>query len=320
MRDAAASVEREGALAAAQSGGIRQVKGHCIVNPVAGEGMTAKKWARIWQTLCRTGYDLTYEFTAGKGEGTLLAKKAAARGADLILAVGGDGTVNEIVNGLVGSQVRVGIIPTGTGNDFVRTVGIPLDPLEACIVINTMNSKVVDVAKIDDNYFLNVAGIGFDAQVAAEVNRKNSFIKGKLAYLWAIVKVLAVFQPAQIELKFEGSTEVKKNILVVALANARYYGGGMEIAPGAKVDDGLLDVVTIEEMSKPELIKSLPLLLQGSHLKHPKVTVYRCQKLTVTGPETVFVHADGELLTGLPISVELVPKALEIIVPDKSKK
>jgi len=290
------------------------VKGHCIVNPVAGKGLTGKEWGKIWETLLHTGFDLTYEFTGGKGEGSQLAKKAAAAGADLIVAVGGDGTVNEVVNGLVGTQAKLAIIPTGTGNDFVRTVGIPLDPLEACIVIGTMKSRIVDLAKIGDTYFLNVAGIGFDAQVAAEVNRSNSFLKGKLSYLWAILKVVTAFQPAQVELRFEGNTITKK-ILVVALANARYYGGGMEIAPGAKVDDGLLDVVTIEEMSKLELIRSLPLLLKGRHLGHPKVSVYRCPELTVTGPKTVFVHADGELLEGLPIAVAIVPKALEILVP-----
>lgn len=290
------------------------MRAHCIVNPAAGKGLSKKQWDDIWQTLLRTGYDISYQFTGGKGECFSMAKKAVDDGIELVVAVGGDGTINEIVNGIIGSKIKLAVIPTGTGNDFVRTVNIPLDPVEAAIVVGTLQTKKIDIGKVGETYFINVAGIGFDAQVAAEVNKGTKLLTGKLAYLWAIVKAIMDFKPAKIEVSYKESKEVWE-VLVLALANARYYGGGMEIAPKASIEDGLLDVVMIESMSRLEFIKSLPLLLKGEHLSHPKVKVHRWQKFSLAGDSSIHVHADGELLAGLPFDVEIMPKAMEIVIP-----
>ena len=290
------------------------MKAFCVINPIAGKGFAKNNWEKIILQLEKTGFEINYALTEAKGQATKLARDSVNNGAQLVIAVGGDGTISEVVNGIVDSDALLGIVPAGTGNDFARAVNIPLNYLEAIIAIGGLKHREIDLGFIHNQYFINIAGIGFDAQVAAQVHRGNKILKGKLAYLWTLLAVFFSYKPAKIKILTNGQL-IEKEILTATIANAKFYGGGIEIAPQAKVDDGQLDLVVIENMNKAQLILSLPKLLKGEHLSHEKVSTFKSDSLYLNGDPNLSAHADGEVIPGLPLEVKVKPKAIKIVVP-----
>jgi len=296
-----------------------------IVNPVAGAYATRRKWPRLSRLLKHIGLSFDYEYTEGVGHAMELAKVAASDGYRYLVAVGGDGTVNEVANGILHStnsgDTALGIISTGTGSDFVRSVGIPRDYVSACSYLTSLRRLLVDVGVVEyksegqslQRYFVNGAGIGFDAAVVEATQRLPKYFGGTIPYLAGMLCTLFGYRNKSVVLSLGARVQAKR-ILSVVVANGRYFGGGMYVAPQAELDDGLLDVVIVGDLGKFELLKALPMVYKGTHINHPKVSIEKATHITIESSERILVHADGELLGEGPASFRLVPAALSIVV------
>jgi diacylglycerol kinase (ATP) len=235
---------------------------------------------------------------------------------DLIVACGGDGTLCEVLNGMSASDTPVSFIPAGTGNDFVRTLGLPTTPCEAARQIVQGRSRRLDLMRLAEPSMaaINIIGIGFDAAVAARMNRQTRFGGGALSYLCAVMMELARMRPARLRLRVDEETW-EGEALLVAIANAQTYGGGMRIAPEACVDDGLLDVVIVEPLSRLEFLKLLPRVFKGTHVQHPAVFCRRGREIVVESDVPVPVMVDGDLRAATPLRVTVEPGAAHLWLP-----
>lgn len=281
-----------------------------IVNRVAAHGRAARVWDEVRPVLGQYLGEYDWLETQGPGHATELAQKAAQAGVERVVALGGDGTVHEIVNGLAGSPISLGIIPAGTGNDFCRTLELPKRPLEALTAINSQSIRRIDLPRANGHYYINVAGIGFDAEVAGEVNRRYK-AGGPLAYLLGIFSVLPRYSPAPLRLTLDDLV-IEQTCLLVAAGNGRYYGGGLKICPEAIPDDGLFDVIVGGDLGKLETVALLPRVFMGTHTTHPKVKTYRVRRVVVESPVSLLLQADGEIIGQTPVTFELAPGALNI--------
>ena len=296
-----------------------------IVNPVAGAHSTRRKWPRISKLLKHVGLSFDYEYTEGVGHAIELARAAASDGYQCVVAVGGDGTVNEVANGILCStgsgNIALGVVSTGTGSDFVRSAGIPRDYPSACSCLTSPRRLLIDVGVVEyqskgqtlQRFFVNAAGVGFDATVVEATERLPKHLGGTIPYLAGLLRSLFSYKNKSVVLSVGSKVETKR-ILSVIVANGGYFGGGMHVAPQAELNDSLLDVVTIGDVGKFELLKALPMVYKGTHITHPKVRMEKVTKITIESPERVLVHADGELLGEGPASFWLVPLALSILV------
>jgi len=300
----------------------RQTK--VIVNPAAGASSTYRKWRRIRRLLKHIGLSFDYEYTEGIGHAIELAKAAASDGYRYLIAVGGDGTVNEVANGILDSAnsatTSLGIISTGTGSDFARSMGLSRHYALACPSLTSSHREVIDIGIVEysrnkqrvQRFFVNVAGVGFDAATVAATERFPKYLGGTIPYLAGLLRTMLSYQNKPVTIQVDDRTDSSR-VLSVVVANGRYLGGGMHVAPDASFHDNLLDVVTIGDVSKFDLIKSLPMIYKGTHGKHPKVSIEKAGKVTVASSEQILVHADGELLGKGPASFWLMPAALSIV-------
>ncbi len=296
-----------------------------IVNPVAGASSTRRKWPVISRLLNHIGLPFDFEYTEGVGHAIELARLAASDGYRYLVAVGGDGTVNEVANGILrstnASTTALGIVSTGTGGDFIRSVGISRDYTTACSALTSPRRLSIDVGVVEyqskgqtlERFFINAAGVGFDAAVVRETERLPKFFGGTIPYLAGLVRTLVSYKNKPVVVRVGDEVE-NCRVLNVAVANGGYCGGGMRIAPEAKLNDNLLDVVIIGDMGKFELLKELPTVYKGTHVNHPKVSMKKGTHVTIESPEPMLVYADGELLGECPASFRIMPLALSIVV------
>lgn len=289
-----------------------------IVNPIAGRGDAQRKWPKVQEAIERLKMDYEVVFTGAPGEGVFLAKEGVAQGFDALVAVGGDGTVNEVVRGIIESGAKgkaiLGIIPCGTGNDLVRTLDIPVDLEEAVQILKNGHVEPLDLGKVNGDYFINVVGVGFDAAVAYEINMNVRRLKGTAAYLYAVLKTLFSYKSPQMIVRIDDQV-LEGRYFLIAIANGKYYGGGMKIAPDARPADGVFDICAVGDVNRLEVIKMLPKIFTGAHLSHPKVKVYRGRKVMVESTERVIVQADGELKGTLPMGFEIEANTFPVLVP-----
>lgn len=296
-----------------------------IVNPVAGAGKTARRWPQIAGRLRSIGLKFDHDLTEAPGHASELATAAARKGCELVVAVGGDGTINEIVNGLYDSggieQVTLGIIGTGTGGDYIRTLGIPRSYLEACQCLLSPRRLTVDLGVVEysDNgrtfkrLFTNFAGIGFDAEVVRATRQKFKALGALPAYLMGLLTTLICYRNRPVTIKCNGQVEERK-LCSIMMSHGRYGGGSMLIAPHANPLDGLFDITIIDNLSKPDLLWSLPKVYRGTHLTHPKVITKRASEIEISTEHRMTVQADGELLGETPARFSVLPAALNVIV------
>jgi diacylglycerol kinase (ATP) len=289
-----------------------------IVNPTAGHGRALKTWKRI-EPLAATLGEYGVKFTERPRHGEVLARQAAQEGYDVVVALGGDGTLNEVGNGVIGTGAAMAVVPTGTGNDWVRTVGIPRDPEIACRIAFTGRRVPMDVGlAVGYRHFFNIAGIGFDAEVSRRVNDYGPVLKavgGTLPSLLATVGTLFRFMGADVRVELDGQPQAIDKMLLMAVGIARYYGGGMNILPDAVIDDGLFDIAWGHHLSRSELVGLVGKIYKGGHVGHPKVSFTRGRRLTATAPTPVAFHLDGDVAGKLPVTFELLPGALDVIIP-----
>jgi len=285
-----------------------------IVNPVAGSGRVRRLWPGLEAELRRRRVPWDLFETEGPGHGIELARQAAAAGYAAVVAVGGDGTLNEVVNGVGTDGVPVGFIPLGTGVDFPRTAGVPRQPQEALEVVLARRVTRIDVGVVNDRLFCNVAGAGFDAQVAARVNESGNKRGGPIPYIKAVFQTLFTYQNAPFRITLDGVAHEVTSLLL-AVGNGRFYAGGMMICPQADLRDGQFDVVIAGNISKIGTLLTLPRVFSGAHLHHPLITYQRARRVVVEGPTHLRIQADGELVGHLPATFELRPAALPMLLP-----
>lgn len=300
------------------------MKVELIVNLTAGGGKPRPHLKTIFKYLKENGFNFEVRYTSHHGEAVELAQKAADNGAELIVSVGGDGTVNEIVNGIMKSKndPPLGIIPLGWANDFIKSTNIPSDIIEACKILIKGKTKKIDIGVINDQiYFANICGVGFDAEVAQLANQMKSKhpnlrILSAFVYVFATVKkLLSPFGYHNVKIKFDGQ-EIHSKILFIAVGNGKFYGGRFKITPEAILDDGLLEICLVEEMGRFKYLSIIPKAFKGTHSSVKGVNFYRAKEVVIQSSEPILAQVSGEVIEGQKeFTITLLPKSLKLIVP-----
>lgn len=298
-----------------------------IVNPNAGNCKGERDWETIRHSLKHQGFNFEARFTAGKEHAIELTLDGINAGYRRIITVGGDGTLNEVVNGVFrnkvcrSDEVTLGVIPVGTGNDWCKMFGIPHDYAGAIGIIGENRTMLHDAGTIiysegserRERYFINIAGIGFESAVVQRTNQqKERGHGGKLIYLYNLVVTLFSYRNKKVKLKIDSESR-NARIFSINIGNGRYCGGGMCQTPHALPDDGLLDITVINGMGKFEIIRNLNILYNGKILDHPSIDGYRCKTFEVYSDNPIYTEADGESLGHTPATFGIVPLALKVI-------
>lgn len=283
-----------------------------IANPTARRGNARSAISRLLETLNRRGIAYDLELTSGPREAGRIAR-ASRDSFDVIVAVGGDGTVNEVVQGMIFSPKPLGVIPCGSGNDFVKSLRIPTKVDEAVEILLRGDTRTIDAGTINGRYFANGVGIGFDAAVTV-ASRSFRRLRGFPLYLAAVVRALRTFRPVSLAISMNG-TVVEQDSFLLTIGNGTTCGGGFVLTPHALVDDGVLDVTVVKPLSIREVVHALPHVFRGSIERIPKAAMHRAETVLVTSAVPVPVHIDGEIYEENTRRFELaiVPKALTVI-------
>lgn len=295
-----------------------------IINLTAGGGKPRPHLKTIFKYLKENGFNFKVSYTSHHGEAIELARKAADKGMDLIVSIGGDGTVNEIVNGIMKSKNNpsLGIIPLGWANDFIKSVNIPSDITQACQILVQGKIKKIDIGVINSQiYFANICGVGFDAEVAQLANQMKSKhpnlrILSAFVYVFATVKkLLSPFGYHNVKIKFNGQ-KIHSKILFIAIGNGKFYGGRFKITPKAILDDGLLEICLVEEMGRFKYLSIIPKVFKGTHASIKGISFYRAKEVVIESSEIILAQVSGEVIEGQKkFTIALLPKRLKLIVP-----
>lgn len=282
-----------------------------LTNPTSGKGKGARARGLALPRLRAAGFDVLDLMGRDADEARELAGKAVASGVEALVVCGGDGLVHLAVQHLAGTDTALGIIPAGTGNDVARYVDLPrTDPIAAADRVIASRTRTIDLARSGTSYFVTVLAAGFDAIVNERANAMT-WPRGQMRYNVATLAELRTFKPLHYTLELDGVTR-SLDAMLVAVGNGPSFGGGLRITEGALLDDGLLDVVVIKPMSKPELIRTYPKLFSGTHTTHPQYEHHRVRQVTVAA-RGIISYADGERFGALPLTVDAVPDALKVL-------
>ena len=288
-----------------------------VHNPLSGGHRLIPVLPIIEKFTNRDLYDFSIVSTGYKGHATGLARECAAKGYDAVIAVGGDGTVNEVGCGVMGTGTALGIIPCGSGNGLARHLGIPTDPYKAVKWLDKSIFTDIDCGLIEGHPFFCTCGVGFDAKVSESFS--NAGTRGPLTYMESILKEIATYKNSSYKLSFDNSSETFE-CFIVTCANADQWGNNAFIAPTASLQDGLLDVVVIH----PFTVIDAPLialqLFNRQIDRNPNVTISKCQRLSISRESDGPAHFDGEPVhLGKEINIELIPKGIKVLIPDKRR-
>jgi diacylglycerol kinase (ATP) len=296
-----------------------------IVNPSSASGSTGEAWPQMASDLRSQFGAFRVLFTKHRGDAATLANEAARKGAKLIIACGGDGTISEVANGILssGKDVELGILPSGTGGDFRRTLEIPSRTRDAARILRTGRTARIDVGRVsyvDHNgsdatrYFVGVASCGMSTKVIERVKTDNA------SFASALLKTAMRNDPVRLVVQLDDSHEHHLVVSNLCVANARFFGGGMKIAPDAKLTDGKFDVIGVGDLSALKILTSAPRIYTGSHLSMPEVSHALARKITVRAADRaaeVALEVDGELPGRLPATFQIIPEALRVRVNDQ---
>lgn len=290
-----------------------------IYNPSSGREIIRRRLPDILELLETAGYETSCYATRGEDDATAEARRAVKSGFDLLIAAGGDGTIYEVVNGMAGKAARpaLGIIPCGTSNDFARALGIPKSVSRACRIITSGKTRRIDVGKINDRHFINIAGGGTLTDLSYEVPSKLKTLIGQLAYYVKGLEKLPSVRPIHMRLETRDRVVVDEDIMVFLIANSHSIGGFDRLAPKADLSDGKLDCIVVKKCNLPEFIRLATAAIRGEHLKDPSVLYFQTDyfKATTTSKETVQLNLDGELGGQLPCECQVLPGHLEVFIP-----
>ncbi len=314
-----------------------------IINPASAGGATRYGWPGIASDL-RTHFGaFTSAFTERPGEGIELAAEAARKGVKLIIACGGDGTISEVANGIFasGKDAELGILPSGTGGDFRRTLGIPKRPREAAGILRDGCTRRIDAGRVtlvtedggtDSRYFLGVASFGMSAEVIERVKERGSewlplkrskWLTGRASFGVSMLQTAMQSPATRVVVQLDDEHERRLTVANLCIANARYFGGGMKIAPKAKLTDGRFDVVTIGDLGALKILANAPRLYLGAHLSMQEVSHALAKKIVARPADEdaeILVEVDGELPGRLPATFQILPEALRVRCPPMSRR
>ncbi len=307
-----------------------------IVNPKSASGSTRDKWSATASEFRAHFGPFSVAFTKSQGDGIDIAERAAISGHKFIIACGGDGTINEVANGILRSGVdaELGVLPSGTGGDFRRTLGLPLNNREAAVALRDGETRTIDAGKITfighdgiatSRYFLNVSSLGLASSILERVKSAKVFdwlpidsIRGRANFAFSTLQEIFGLDPISIRIKIDDGNERTLQTVNFCVANARYFGGGMMIAPDAKLSDGLLDIVNIGDIGTAKIILNAHTLYRGTHHKLKEVngsTAKRIEVSAMNASDDIRIETDGELPGKLPATYEIVPNAIRIRIP-----
>lgn len=298
-----------------------------IVNPNAGGGKCGKDWPVIRKLLIENNINFNFVLSERKFHSMVISREMIRKGHKNILVIGGDGTLNEVINGIFGQKdintnnITIGMIPVGTGNDWARMFSIPSDYNNAIKILKQENSFTQDVGraiftrnnKQHGRYFVNIAGLGFDAHVCQKTNTlKENGKSNKILYLWSILSGLFSYHHRKASVCVDG--EIKKcNIFSMNIGICQYSGGGMKQVPNAIPDDGIFDLTIIKKIGKIDIIRSLPKLYNGTIHKHSKVISMNGKNIQIESNKKIYLETDGESLGHTPIQINIIPRSINII-------
>ncbi len=308
-----------------------------IVNPTSAGGATGRAWPRLASVL-RTHFGaFEVSFTKRAGDGRVIAEGEARAGRELLIACGGDGTVSEVAGGIIasGADAVLGLLPSGTGGDFRRTLRIPPRDADAAAALRRGRTVAIDAGRVEyrngggeneSRCFVNVASCGIGGDVIRRVKaskhewlpvRGGQLLGGRAAFAAASVRAAFAYERPRVRVSLDGGPERTLPVTSFCVANGRYFGGGMKIAPEAKLTDGMLDAVAIGDLGTLSILANSYRLYLGTHLGMTEVSHALCARVSVRaeGPETVFLEVDGELAGSLPASFEILPRALRVRCP-----
>jgi diacylglycerol kinase (ATP) len=311
-----------------------------IINPESAAGATRSAWPKIASDLATHFGSFAPKFTKHQGEGSELAATAARKGTKLIIACGGDGTISEVANGILsaGSDAELGILPSGTGGDFRKTLGIPARSSDAARILRDGRPRLIDVGRVtftrnngeqESRYFLGVASFGMSADVIARVKeggpdwlpaKAPKWLTGRVSFGAAMLQTALRMEPIRVVVQIDDDPPRQLTVANLCVANARYFGGGMKIAPDAKLTDGRFDVITIGDLGAARILGNAPRLYVGAHLSMTGVGHTLAGKIIARPIEDqlIEIEVDGEIAGVLPATFQILPKALRVRCPRAS--
>ena len=300
------------------------LKTQVIINPESNKGKTGKRWKYIKEGLKSFLKEFKYEFTEKPLQAIEISRVAIKEGMELIVGVGGDGTMNEIANGfyenqkIVNPEVSLGIVPSGTGCDFTRSLNIPSKLKNALEVITQAPSSLIDIGrakfkshsgKEEERYFVNVADFGIGGEVVKKVSQ-NKMRRKASSYMRCLISTFITYKNKKLNIRIDDEELPLDEYMIGAISNGRIFGKGMKIAPDARLDDGLFDVVLIKGMKMLEFFRNAWKIYLGTHLSHPKISLIRGRKIEAVAEDDeseVLIEIDGEQLGKLPATFEIIP-------------
>ncbi|MFP5500888.1 MAG: diacylglycerol/lipid kinase family protein [Candidatus Sericytochromatia bacterium] len=300
----------------------------CIVNPKSAGGRTERAWPDLARRLEAAGLPFTVRHTAGPGDGTRLAREAIEGGARTVVAVGGDGTIHDVVNGFfdgetpIHPEARLGILPAGSGSDLIKTLGVPRDAAGAIAVLARNEARRIDLGRVSyraheggevTRYFINTASAGMSGAALEAMAHLPTFLAGTAAYVVGSIQTILTFRGFDAAVRVDGESLAIDRAVMIVVGNGRYFGSGMKALPDAAIDDGLFDVLVIKERPLLELLINFPRLYAGTVNDHPMAVTARARRVAITGERALPVEVDGEQPGTTPMVLEMVPGALSVL-------
>ncbi len=300
-----------------------------IVNPSSGNGRTGRRWSKVEAALRDRLGPFEVELTKGPRDAERIAREGVRSGVERLIVAGGDGTLSEVVSGLLGADLggfaEIAPLPLGTGGDFIRNLDLPRDLEAAVAALETGTARRADAARVHFRtvsgeetsvHFLNVTSFGISGEVIDRVNRGSKFLGGGISYLVGTIRGAARYRPQPVRLRVDGEVVHEAPLVMAAVANGCWFGGGMKVAPEARIDDGLLDVVVTRAAPMSQLVAHLPRIYSGRHLESPEVSCFRGRVIEAESlAEDVLLEIDGESLGRLPLRIEVLPGAVALLGP-----
>ena len=295
---------------------------HFIINPIAGNGRARKTWEQVERWLQERGIEYQARFSEAPGHAAELARACAAQGLDKVFCVGGDGTNFEVINGLKGTHTALGLIPAGTGNDFVKVLHMPKDPLQVMAMLLDAPACPINVCTLNDGVFLNVCGAGFDVEVLRNTPKVAWMGRGMLPYLIGVIRTIIKHAHLRLRVVIDGE-EREEDLLLIGIANGQYIGWGMRIAPMARLDDDLLDIILVKPLSRLRIVRMLPSFIKGTFLREADVVTHtRCREIALypRQGEKLHLQADG-LVQAMPYAkMAITAEHQLLLIPESLQK
>ena len=285
-----------------------------LVNPNAGRGKARLVLREALEVVRREGINADVQKSRDAEHLLALARQAAAEKPDAIVSLGGDGTQHYVLNGITGSEIPLGLIPCGSGNDLAKGLGIPTQARAAAKALCAGHTRRVDLGRVGSTFYSCIAGAGFDSVVTRYANERVRRLRGSWAYGWSILRSLENYRPEPLEITSD-ALQFSGEVIFAVAGNNVSYGGGLRLTPRAKLDDGLLDVCIVPYIGKWELLRWIPSTYRGQHLRHPRIIYFQTPKVSFQSSSRLELFGDGEFMQELPATIEVVPRVLSVIVP-----